>query len=200
MEKIMYKGCKIEVYQSDGHDSPRDWDNLGTMIHWHPNYILGEKRYNRRDFNSPMGSLQEELGKDLKTAIILPLYLYDHSGITMNTTGFSCPWDSGQVGWIYVTRKKLREEKLNKKTNEEIKDILRGEVETFDHYISGEVYGFCCTDPETGDTIDSCCGYYGDPEQSGLMEEARSSIDRYVDEKAIEDQKIIESLQPTKIV
>lgn len=32
--------------------------------------------------------------------LMLPLYLYDHSGITMNTTGFSCPWDSGQVGWI----------------------------------------------------------------------------------------------------
>ena len=30
--------------------------------------------------------------------LMLPLYLYDHSGITMNTTGFSCPWDSGQVG------------------------------------------------------------------------------------------------------
>ena len=34
--------------------------------------------------------------------LMLPLYLYDHSGITMNTTGFSCPWDSGQVGWIYA--------------------------------------------------------------------------------------------------
>ena len=35
--------------------------------------------------------------------VILPLYLYDHSGITMNTCGFSCPWDSGQVGWIYAS-------------------------------------------------------------------------------------------------
>ena len=36
--------------------------------------------------------------------LMLPLYLYDHSGITMNTTGFSCPWDSGQVGWIYASK------------------------------------------------------------------------------------------------
>ena len=36
--------------------------------------------------------------------VILPLYLYDHSGITMNTCGFSCPWDSGQVGWIYADK------------------------------------------------------------------------------------------------
>ena len=42
--------------------------------------------------------------------VALPLYLYDHSGITMNTSGFSCPWDSGQVGWIYCTKKRFREE------------------------------------------------------------------------------------------
>ncbi|SHF15500.1 hypothetical protein SAMN02745133_01946 [Desulforamulus putei DSM 12395] len=42
--------------------------------------------------------------------IILPLYLYDHSGITMNTTGFSCPWDSGQVGWIYCSKERFRKE------------------------------------------------------------------------------------------
>ncbi len=28
----------------------------------------------------------------------------------MNTTGFSCPWDSGQVGWVFVSKKKVREE------------------------------------------------------------------------------------------
>ena len=32
--------------------------------------------------------LQAIAGKEL---IILPLYLYDHSGLTMNTSGFICP-------------------------------------------------------------------------------------------------------------
>lgn len=35
---------------------------------------------------------------------ILPLYLYDHSGITMSTTSFNDRWDSGQVGYIYASR------------------------------------------------------------------------------------------------
>ena len=35
------------------------------------------------------------LVEQMEGMVILPLYLYDHSGITMNTTGFSCPWDSG---------------------------------------------------------------------------------------------------------
>ena len=50
--------------------------------------------------------LLEQSGK----FVILPLYLYDHSGITMNTTGFSCPWDSGQVGWIYADADCIKKE------------------------------------------------------------------------------------------
>ena len=41
--------------------------------------------------------------------VVLPVYMYDHSGITINTTGFSCPWDSGMVGIIYVSKEKIRE-------------------------------------------------------------------------------------------
>jgi hypothetical protein len=33
-----------------------------------------------------------------KGTIIKGLFLYDHSGITISTGRFSCPWDSGQVG------------------------------------------------------------------------------------------------------
>ena len=36
--------------------------------------------------------------------ITLPLYLMDHSGLAMQTTSFNDPWDSGQVGWIYVAK------------------------------------------------------------------------------------------------
>ena len=35
--------------------------------------------------------------------IMMPLYLMDHSGLAMQTESFHDPWDSGQVGWIYVT-------------------------------------------------------------------------------------------------
>ena len=46
--------------------------------------------------------------------VILPLYLYDHSGITMNTCGFSCPWDSGQVlSLIHISGKSLKPSQLS---------------------------------------------------------------------------------------
>ncbi len=48
--------------------------------------------------------------EDLGKYVILPLYLYDHGGITMRTNPFSCPWDSGQVGWIYAPKKTFIDE------------------------------------------------------------------------------------------
>jgi hypothetical protein len=37
---------------------------------------------------------------------VLPLYLYDHGNITMSTGSFHDTWDSGRVGFIYMTKEK----------------------------------------------------------------------------------------------
>lgn len=82
-----------------------------------------------------------------KHYVILPLYLYDHSGITMSTGSFSCPWDSGQVGWIYCSREKALHEwggkVFTKKVREKAEAYLKSEVNTYDQYLTGEVYGCC---------------------------------------------------------
>jgi hypothetical protein len=53
---------------------------------------------------------QEMLPLAEKSDCILPVYLYDHSGLTINTTGFTCPWDSGQIGWIYASHEQVKAE------------------------------------------------------------------------------------------
>jgi hypothetical protein len=85
-----------------------------------------------------------------KLYVVLPLYLYDHSGITMNTTGFSCGWDSGQVGFIWMSRKTANAElgypEFAVKTGwtaekeKRVVELLRSEVKTYDDYITGSVY------------------------------------------------------------
>ena len=42
--------------------------------------------------------------------IVMPLYLLDHSGLAMQTTSFHDPWDSGQVGWVYVSKEDVLKE------------------------------------------------------------------------------------------
>lgn len=102
--------------------------------------------------------------------IYLPLNLLDHSGITMSTGSFSCPWDSGQVGWIFCTGataiKEWGKTRLTKKVVESARKYLEGEVETYDQYLTGQVYGFTIYEhvegynPEDGEQIGSCWGFF----------------------------------------
>lgn len=94
--------------------------------------------------------------------VMLPLYLYDHSGITMSTAPFFCPWDSGQVGWIYADRETIEKAygEVTSETLEKARRILAGEVETYDYYLTGQCYFFQLF---KGDTeVDSCGGFLGD--------------------------------------
>ena len=161
-----YKGLTIRIELDTDPMNPRDWDNLGTMVCWHRNYLLGDEQPTR----SP-----DEYLEGIEDAIILPLYLYDHSGITMNTTGFDCPWDSNQVGFIFVEKSEIRKEygDLTEETLEKVKKYLVGEVNTYDQYLRGEVYGYV-VETEDGEFIDSCWGFF---EEDYCLVEAKSAAD-----------------------
>jgi hypothetical protein len=139
-------------------ESPREWDNLGTMVCWHRRYNLGDKQPNctPQEF---LQRLEEEEGQGY---VILSLYLYDHSGITMNTTGFMCPWDSGIVGYIYCLEEDIEREygEVTTETVNKVRNVLRQEVKIYDQFISGDVWGYFIED-EDGDVLDSCWGFYG---------------------------------------
>ena len=106
--------------------------------------------------------------------VILPLYLYDHSGITISTRPFSCPWDSGQVGWIYAPKDTFRkatgysEEDITEVMSNRAEGILEDEVREYDVYLRGEVYGYELYELRKCDScghvkeniIDSCGGFY----------------------------------------
>lgn len=146
-------GLTINIIQDDDPESPREWDNFGTMVCWHKRYDLGDKH----NYKTPQ-DFYEAVGVDV---VDLPLYLYDHSGITMATSPFPCPWDSGQVGHIYVTYEKIQKEfgEVTHETMEKARELLKAEVEAYDQYLTGEVYGFEIFGSD-GELLDSCWGYY----------------------------------------
>ena len=172
---------RIKIFQDEAIESPREDDNLGTMICFHSRYNLGDKHNHSRE------EAQKLLkGKDI--CVSLHLYLYDHSGITMNTTGFSCGWDSGQVGFIYVTKQKVREEynvkRITKNILEKVTNVLQGEVKTYDQYLTGDVYRYeiveitkCDKGHEHEEDLDSCGGYYGD---EICLQEAEGIVNHYL--------------------
>ena len=160
-------------YDSDS-QNPREWDNLTKMICFHKRYNLGDKHDYNFDYYSSFDEMKKEIIENEGVAIIEPLYMYDHSGQTISTKPFSCPWDSGQIGFVFITKKDLLEEfggkRITKKIIERGERVLRGEVETYDQFIRGDVYGFeieyKTTDSVSGeikdDVSDSCWGFYGD--------------------------------------
>lgn len=120
-----------------------------------------------------------------KEIIALPLFLYDHSGITMRTHKFSCPWDSGQVGIIYVTKKRAMKEfgwkVLTKARREKLNKILQAEVKIYDEYLTGDVYGYTIEGPDGVETDDRVCGFFGDDHKSsGLLACAQEDVDAYI--------------------
>ena len=181
----------IKILPDEGGDSPRNWDNLGTMVCFHGRYDLGDKHdYQSGDYDN-WGEMMDAIIKNEKVGVILPLYLYDHSGITMNTTGFSCPWDSGRVGFIFVSKKKILAEYGGKRMTpaliERATARLVGEVETYDQYLRGDVYGYqvfevsnCDKGHEHEEELDSCWGFFG---QEECMKEAEGIVDWYVKEE-----------------
>lgn len=165
---------RLKLVQDSSPESPRTWDNLGTMVCFHNRYNLGDNHsYNSDDYNS-WEEMKKAIIKEENTAVILPLYLLDHSGISISTGAFSCSWDSGQIGFIFVSKEKALEEFGGKivtaKLKEKLERILDGEVETYDQYLRGYVYGFQIVD-EDDDVVDSCYGFYGDNhKESGMLD------------------------------
>ena len=111
IETIEYKGHTIKIHQDECGYSPRENDNICEFHCSHRNYNLGDKGFNYRTGKE---CCEAALERKHNGDIMLPLYLYDHSGITISLTPFSCPWDSGQVGFVVVPRKAMLENWGNK--------------------------------------------------------------------------------------
>lgn len=200
METETYKDFTINIYYDDDAMHPREWDNLSTIVTCHSRYNIGDISANNReqyfkelydlagcdfDVYDAYEDYEERIVSELeKVAVVLPLYMYDHSGITINTTGFSCGWDSGQVGVVVVLKEHIYKEcdckRISKKLRQKVIDIMVAEVKTYDDYIAGSVYGFSI-ESSGGDILDGCRGFYGhNHEKSGLLCEAKRYIEHII--------------------
>lgn len=174
------KKFELEIEHDEDPMNPRtEWDNISTMICFHNRYNVGDKHdYKSSNFDS-WDELKEQIESDYKVLHIEPLYMYDHSGITIKTTPFGDRFDSGQIGWVFIHEKQLELlcGKDFDKSEKNLSSILNGEVKTYDEYLTGEVYKYTIYEVETCDKghehrtyVESCGSYYseGDCRDEGL--------------------------------
>lgn len=144
----------------------------------------------------------------------MPLWLYDHSGLTISCGArfgqYADLWDSGGVGWIVALKKTIMQETAEHvldKNGERIRmehrhenapstwsyltraltektwrnraaEIMRIDVDLYDKFLAGEVYGYTLyergieDDKDRWDEIDSCWGFFGsDVMESGICDQ-----------------------------
>lgn len=207
----------LQILKDDNPINPRkDCDWLGTIVHWSSRYNIGDEQIDDINFhlceliypdddaylkldgiadanliepysNEMLTLLRERIER--KGYVILPIYMYDHSGITIKTTPFSCRWDSGLIAFIYVNIEQLNEaghnwQRITKKRRKKVEDWLRSEVYVYDMYLTGEVYGYRLLG-DKGEEIDSCWGFYGsDWQVNGIKDN--------IHEGAFKDLKVID--------
>ena len=185
MEQEEYRGYTIEYEIDQDPSNPRkEFDHLATMLCWHDNYVLGDVNYNRHNenFEAEVKGILRDVERS--GGVYTALYLYEHSGMTMAAGinalryPFTDPWDAGQVGFIYVMgddiRKEYKVQRISNKRKQEVYKLLIGEVEEYDTYLRGDIWGYQITSPEGDQDCDSLWGIFG---YDAAVEYAHYAID-----------------------
>jgi len=181
-ENIEYKGHKIVIENDDDPQNPRtEWDNLTEIHCCSSRYYLGE--HNHKDWDDCRAAIAEHKRNG---AMVFQVFAYIHGSTHLSLESFhnACLpqghayFDSGPCGWIVVPKKGIMEnwggKKWTKKLREKAYDVAKGDIETFNQYLNGEVYGYIVDDGG-----DSCWGYYS---VEDAMDEAKSIVDWIVKE------------------
>lgn len=166
IEEILYKNHKIEIDYDDYPENPREWENLGMFVTYSSKYSYGDNVNQGRIFDSR--DELEECIHGIKDVLLLAIYVYDHSGVSVSTNVPTCGWDSSCIGYIYASPDMIEKWGTNADYAEK---ILIAEIEEYNQYLNGEVYKYTIEGPYTDE---SCAGYY---DEAAAIDEAKREID-----------------------
>jgi hypothetical protein len=119
-------------------------DPAGRAYCWHRRYDLGHQPNPYAHPSDLYEALFEQFGvknvPELKAkgTVIVPLYLYDHSGLAMSTYEYSDPWDSGQAGVWVVLPDEVQAEFGGDR--DKARAYVEAAVAEYSEYLGGQVY------------------------------------------------------------
>ena len=200
IETYLHKNFKIKVSQDEDVENPRHEGNVAVIACFNKRERYGDQEhgFDASDYGS-WDEMKDAIVKQEDVAAILPVYMYDHSGVTIRTIPFECKWDSGQIGFAWITRSQAKtvfnRKNMSKKLLADLNKIIVNEVQTYDDFLTGSVYVVEIENPD-GEVVDACGGYFGydtiKTEDAYAIKEAKDSIDHLASDW--EEAKRIETL------
>lgn len=197
---------RLKIEYDEYAESPREWYNLCTIFSQRGDWNIADDgfAYSRDEAADKYEEYKERQEKG--EIFMCPVYMYDHSGQTISLTSFGDPWDSGVAGYIFVEKEKILKETNATEENwkEKAYKYMQSEIKIYDNYITGEVYGYNLEKAEVTEhkrisdgtmwttveweSEDGCCGFYGDPETSGLIDNAIGNRFDYIEDPDIAER------------
>lgn len=181
-----YQEVEYHIYYDPTATNPfEEWDTVCEFLTYHPRYDFSTLNKVRQLYPDQFGDIDSHIAaikEEYEAALVLPLYMYEHSGRALSLEDFSDPWDSGQVGYVVITWENIWKtvgknwKRLSKKRIERLTQIAENEVQLMEDYIEGNVYGYT-VEHEFWGISDSCWGYYGDAGIEQIHREVKQIID-----------------------
>jgi len=172
-------------YKETAKMSPEEWlrDKVEDYLDVR-NWDVYSKKYANWEMMDMAGLMQ----KFQEYNLVIPVHAYEHGGITISASGSCAGWDSfdsGQLGFVYASyediKKAYNEKRITEKVLNKAATHLISEVNEYDSYLRGEIYGYKIIDTVSGDELDSCWGFLG--EHKYCLEEARNIAEYWYNEK-----------------
>lgn len=171
--------------QTDPPHPRRDEDHITTITAWHPSISLSDKRHHAtspRDFlldiawethgaNQPTPlpgnrATYRQLSRYVQEnyrGVLRELHMHLHSATLLSTTPFGIEPDSGQVGFVHITRESMDQHRLD---NTLATRAIESEIRHLQDYINGSVYSLALE--KDGETVDSINSIYASPPKPSL--------------------------------
>ena len=176
---VPYKGYEIQILPDNDCESPNDWNNDLFLVGFHRQFSVEKKGFEQNVVEALLspttenqdGVSEEEVKNIRQEYHVFPLEAYIHSGVVLSLhSGVKKDrWDSSVLGAVFIKRAYY---KTKKQAQLAALDLL----ETWNDYLAGNVYGY-----NVEAISASCYGFYGDPKQSGCIEEVKAEIDAYLE-------------------
>lgn len=145
VKEIIKDDRKLVIYQDDDAESPDRWgDGSLYLVHDHRQFAVRQKEARSiYDYLQSQNPDNREEGEDRETGYdgfwIFPVAAYIHSGVSLSLgSGSHYPdqrWDVSHVGFVVVSKEEWAEKDKARK-------VAEGLIETWNEYLSGEVYGY----------------------------------------------------------